>query len=80
MTERVVDLLEIVEVETHHGRLGPTGGHGNGLAYREFTGEGAWQDRFIQWMRDLGFFGKPGEETLAAKDVAAFVAAPPAKP
>ena len=67
----------IPNVEIH---IYARGTHGNGLAYREFTGEGTWQDRFIQWMRDLGFFGKPGEETLAAKDVAAFVAAPPAKP
>jgi acetyl esterase/lipase len=67
----------IPNVEMH---IYARGGHGNGLAYREFTGEGTWQDRFIQWMRDLGYFGKPGEETLAAKDVAAFVAAPPAKP
>ena len=67
----------IPNVEMH---IYARGGHGNGLAYREFTGEGTWQDRFIQWMRDLGFFQKPGEETLAAKDVTAFVAAPPAKP
>jgi len=56
------------------------GGHGNGLAYREFTAEGTWQDRFVHWMRDLGFFEKPGVETLAAKDVAEFVKQPAAKP
>jgi acetyl esterase/lipase len=67
----------IPNVEMH---IYARGVHGNGLAYRDFTGEGTWQDRFIHWMRDLGFFGKSGEETLAAKDVAAFVAAPPAKP
>jgi len=31
-------------------------------------------------MRDLGFFQKPGMETLAAQDVADFVKQPPAKP
>jgi acetyl esterase/lipase len=67
----------IPNVEMH---IYARGGHGNGLAYREFTAEGTWQDRFIQWMRDLGFFEKPGTETLAAKDVAAFVSAPAAKP
>jgi dienelactone hydrolase len=56
------------------------GGHGNGLAYRDFTGEGSWQDRFVHWMRDLGFFEKPGVETLAVKDVAEFVKQPPVKP
>jgi dienelactone hydrolase len=67
----------IPNVEMH---IYARGGHGNGLAYRDFTAEGTWQDRFIQWMRDLGFFEKPGVETLAAKDVAAFVAAPATKP
>jgi endo-1,4-beta-xylanase len=55
------------------------GTHGNGLQYRDFTGEGSWADRFIHWSRDLGFFNKPGVETLAAQDVAAFVKGP-AKP
>jgi endo-1,4-beta-xylanase len=55
------------------------GAHGNGLAYRDFTAEGTWQDRFVHWLRDLGFFGKAGTETLAAQDVAAFVK-PPAPP
>ena len=34
--------------------------------------------RFIDWFRDLGFLGKPGVETKAAKDTAAFLATPPA--
>jgi len=67
----------IPNVEMH---IYARGTHGNGLAYREFTAEGTWQDRFIHWLRDLGFFEKPGVETLAAKDVAAFVAQPAAKP
>ena len=53
------------------------GGHGNGLKDRGGTPFGTWQDRFIDWWRDLGFLGKPGVETKAAKDTAAFVATPP---
>ena len=30
-----------------------------------------WPERFLDWFRDLGFLGKPGVETQAAKDVAA---------
>jgi endo-1,4-beta-xylanase len=56
------------------------GKHGGGMGYRDFTGEGTWQDRFIGWLRDLGYFQKPGLETQADKDVADFVKAPPAKP
>ncbi len=44
-----------------------------GLTNRGFTAFGSWQDQYIQWFRDLGFFGKPGVPTLAAKDVAANV-------
>ena len=33
-----------------------------------------WSARFIDWFRDLGFMQKPGVETKAARDVAAFVA------
>ncbi len=58
----------------HHpgDRVGPdeppsTGG----LTNRGFIAYGTWQDRYIEWMRDLGFLGKPGVETQAAKDVAA---------
>ncbi|HWM61096.1 MAG TPA: hypothetical protein VNN98_03040, partial [Rhizomicrobium sp.] len=65
----------IPNVEMH---IYARGKHGGGLTYRDFTGEGTWQDRFIHWLRDLGFFEKPGVETLAAKDVAAFVAQPAA--
>lgn len=32
---------------------------------------GSWSARFLDWFRDLGFLGKPGVETQAAKDVAA---------
>jgi dienelactone hydrolase len=67
----------IPNVEMH---IYARGGHGNGLQYRDFTAEGTWQDRFIHWARDLGFFNKPGVETLAAQDVAVFVKGPPPKP
>ena len=42
-----------------------------GLANRNIP-FGTWQDRFIDWFRDLGFLGKPGVETKAARDIAAF--------
>jgi endo-1,4-beta-xylanase len=52
------------------------GVHANGLKDRGGTPFGTWQFRFIDWFRDLGFLGKPGVETKAARDVAAHVAAP----
>ena len=52
------------------------GGHGNGMKDRNGTPFGTWQYRFIDWFRDLGFLGKAGVETKAAKDTAAFLAAP----
>jgi hypothetical protein len=42
-----------------------------GLTDRGFIAYGTWPDRFIDWFRDLGFLGKPGLETQAARDVAA---------
>jgi endo-1,4-beta-xylanase len=47
-----------------------------GLTDRNDTPFGTWQYRFIDWFRDLGFLQKPGVETKAAKDVAAFVNQP----
>lgn len=44
-----------------------------GLTDRNATPFGTWQFRFIDWFRDLGFLQKPGIETKAAKDVAAYV-------
>ncbi len=40
-----------------------------GLTNRGFIAFGTWHDRFIDWTRDLGFMGKPGVETQAAKDI-----------
>ena len=48
------------------------GVHANGLKDRNGTPFGTWQYRFIDWFRDLGFLEKPGVETKAARDVAAF--------
>jgi endo-1,4-beta-xylanase len=51
-----------------------------GLTDKNDTPFGTWQNRFIDWYRDLGFLGKPGVETKAAKDVAAYANRPaPAK-
>jgi endo-1,4-beta-xylanase len=44
-----------------------------GLTDRNDTPFGTWQVRFVDWFRDLGFLGKPGVETKAAKDVAGFL-------
>lgn len=48
-----------------------------GLTDKNDTPFGTWQNRFIDWYRDLGFLGKPGVETKAARDVAAFASKPP---
>ena len=47
-----------------------------GLTDRNNIPYGTWQYRFIDWFRDLGFLQKPGIETKAAKDVAAFASQP----
>ncbi len=49
-----------------------------GLTDRNGTPYGTWQYRFIDWFRDLGFLQKPGVETKAAKDSAAFASQPAA--
>jgi hypothetical protein len=47
------------------------------ITYHWLVDNGAgWQDRFIDWFRDLGFLQKPGVETKAARDIAAFVNQP----
>ena len=47
-----------------------------GLTDRNDTPYGTWQFRFIDWFRDLGFLQKPGVETKAARDIAAYVNQP----
>jgi hypothetical protein len=57
----------------HPGELMPDGSRmAAGLADRNGIPFGKWQDRFIDWFRDLGFLEKPGTETRAARDVATF--------
>jgi endo-1,4-beta-xylanase len=64
----------------HPGDPLPDGTHmTGGLTDRGGIPFGTWQYRFIDWFRDLGFLQKPGVETKAAKDVAAFVSSQPAK-
>jgi endo-1,4-beta-xylanase len=48
-----------------------------GLTFRNGIPFGTWQDRFIDWFRDLGFLQKPGVKTKAAEDVEYFVSQPP---
>lgn len=50
------------------------GVHGNGMKDRNGEPFGTWHERFVDWFRDLGFLQKPGVETKAAKDVAAYAA------
>jgi endo-1,4-beta-xylanase len=51
-----------------------------GLTDKNGTPFGTWQDRFIDWFRDLGFLQKPGLETKAARDTAAFLNRPDQAP
>jgi endo-1,4-beta-xylanase len=65
----------------HPGDARPDGSRmTGGLTYRNFTPYGTWQDRFIDWFRDLGFLQKPGVETKAAKDIEAYLARPAPQP
>src|SRR5882672_3626304 len=48
-----------------------------GLTDRNGIPFGTWQDRFIEWFRDLGFLQKAGVETRAARDTAVFLSQPP---
>lgn len=66
--------LGVPNIEMH---LYGNGRHGGGLTDRKGIPFGTWQHRFIDWFRDLGFLGKPGEETKAAKDVSEYVKNPP---
>jgi acetyl esterase/lipase len=69
--------LHIYGVGRHPGDALPDGSHQTGgLTDRNDTPYGTWQYRFIDWFRDLGFLQKPGVETKAAKDVAAFMSQP----
>lgn len=60
---------DVPNLEMHiYGR----GKHGGAISSRDGIPFGTWQDRFIDWIRDLGILDAPGTETKAAKDVAAY--------
>lgn len=62
----------------HPGDPLPEGGRmSGGLTHRNGIPFGTWQDRYIDWFRDLGFLQNPGVETKAAKDIATFLSQPP---
>lgn len=67
--------LGVPNIEMH---IYGNGRHAGGLTDRNNIPFGTWQYRYIDWFRDLGFLQKPGVETKAAKDVAAFVSQPAA--
>jgi acetyl esterase/lipase len=62
----------------HPGDALPDGSRmSGGLTDRNDLPFGTWQFRFIDWFRELGFLQRPGVETKAAKDIAAFLSQPP---
>ncbi len=70
-TEYFTPMLKhrVPNLEMHiYGR----GTHGGSISPRDGIPLGTWQDRYIDWFRDLGFLNPPGTETKAAKDVAEF--------
>jgi acetyl esterase/lipase len=56
------------------------GRHAGGLSDRSGTPFGTWQNRYVEWIRDLGILQKPGVQTRAAQDIAAFLAQPSRPP
>ncbi|MCA9191882.1 MAG: alpha/beta hydrolase fold domain-containing protein [Planctomycetales bacterium] len=52
------------------------GVHAGGLKDRQGAPLGTWQQRYIDWFRDLGFLTSPDQQTKAAADTAAFLATP----
>jgi endo-1,4-beta-xylanase len=70
--------MHIYAAGRHPGDPLPDGSSmSGGLSDRNGTPFGTWQDRFVDWIRDLGFLQKSGVETRAAQDVATRVAHPP---
>ncbi len=66
-----------LEMHIYGNGFHPGSGSTAGVTDRNGTPFGKWQDRFIDWFRDLDFLQKPGIETKAAQDSAAFVSQPP---
>ena len=52
------------------------GVHGNGLNDRDGMPFGTWQDRFIDWFRDLGSSASPASKRRRRRSIAAHLAAP----
>ena len=69
-----------VEMHIYGNGFHPGSGSTGGLTDRLGTPMGKWQDRFIDWFRDLGFLQKPDLETKAAQDIAAFLTKPAPRP
>ena len=63
---------EVPNIEMH---MYGNGRHGGGISDRDGIPFGTWEDRFIDWFRDLGFLQNPGLPTKAAQDIAAQVSA-----
>ncbi len=66
-----------LEMHIYGNGFHPGSGSTAGVTDRNGTPFGKWQDRYIDWFRDIGFLQKPGLETKAAKDTAVFVSQPP---
>ena len=65
-----------IEMHIYAQGFHPGSGSTGGLTDRNGTPLGTWHFRFIDWCRDLGFLQKPGVETRAALDVAAYMKQP----
>jgi acetyl esterase/lipase len=65
--------LGVPNIEMH---IYGNGRHAGGLADRSGTPFGTWQNRYIEWIRDLGFLQKPGVATKAAQDIETFLSQP----
>jgi len=66
-----------IEMHIYGNGYHPGSGSTGGLTDRSGTPFGKWQDRYMDWFRDLGFLQKPTLETKAAKDITLFLSQPP---